>query len=107
MLAMSLSAHDPKPDIDDHSIASSGRASLLANLHLQIVRFGRRQRFLSGHIEGTVLALFRLSRACVKLRARIGAIPDPFETMSLQTVPGGAESPESVRQRSNLAELLA
>ena len=32
---------------------------------------------------------------------------DPFETMRLQTVPGGAESPESVRQRSNLAELLA
>jgi hypothetical protein len=27
--------------------------------------------------------------------------------MRLQTVPGGAESPESVRQRSNLAELLA
>jgi hypothetical protein len=32
---------------------------------------------------------------------------DPIETMRLQTVPGGAESPESVRQRSNLAELLA
>jgi hypothetical protein len=38
---------------------------------------------------------------------RVWAIPDPFETMRLQTVPGGAESPESVRQRSNLAELLA
>jgi hypothetical protein len=35
---------------------------------------------------------------------------DPFETIRLQTVPrtsGGTESPESVRQRSNLAELLA
>jgi hypothetical protein len=40
MLAMSLSAHDPKPDIDDHSIASSARVNLLANLHLRIVRFG-------------------------------------------------------------------
>ena len=35
------------------------------------------------------------------------SFPDPFETMRLQTVPGGAESPESVRQRSYLAELLA
>jgi hypothetical protein len=84
MLAMSLSAHDPKPDIDDHSIASSARASLLANLHLQIIRFGRCQRFLSGHIEGTVLALFRLSRACVKLRARIGAIPDAKATFGVR-----------------------
>jgi len=35
------------------------------------------------------------------------SFPDPFETMRLRTVPGGTESPESVRQRSNLAELLA
>ena len=32
MRAMSLSAHDPKPDIDDHSIASSARVAVVSAL---------------------------------------------------------------------------